>query len=296
LIGGWYLQNFVKKHQMKKIIPFIFSIALFQGPVMAQIPNFSFENWGTPDPVGWQTTNNNTGNVINVTQNASAHDGSSAMKMEIWTYMGLNIASVAGSTEVGDYFPFNGHPNFLNGWYMGNFMGGDKVMVSTDLKITDTTSGAGMINISSNTAVYQAFSVPIIWEDAANADSAVITFLLSGSNPAFGTLGSYVIIDELTYSSSSTGIDEDQSQTGIRQVYPNPAKELINFQYQVTDPSFVQVSVTDLTGRVVYNCFSGEQGIGVYKIYIPTGQLSKGIYNIILGTKNGSFSEKVVIE
>ncbi|HLG02136.1 MAG TPA: hypothetical protein VI731_00985, partial [Bacteroidia bacterium] len=67
--------------------------------LQAQIPNSSFETWipvgSWVDPSNWETTNSNNQGIDNVVQTTPAHSGSTAMRLEAWTYMTNTYSSNA---------------------------------------------------------------------------------------------------------------------------------------------------------------------------------------------------------
>src|ERR1044072_451563 len=101
----------------------IFLLAIACLFCFGQIPNAGFESWGTSDPTGWQTRNNNSGNVINVTQGSPGHSGSSAMTMAAWSYEGFLPSSAAVCPHNGGFFHYAGHPLSFTGWYKSNLVG-----------------------------------------------------------------------------------------------------------------------------------------------------------------------------
>src|ERR1041384_7993311 len=118
---------------MKTKLTLLISFAALS--LAAQIPNAGFENWTAGDPDNWVTSNNNSGNVINVTQSANFHSGSSAVRLDTWTYQNFWFGGTIGCPSVGNFFPINaGQPPSFTGWYISNFNNGDKLTIVTALQ------------------------------------------------------------------------------------------------------------------------------------------------------------------
>jgi hypothetical protein len=279
---------------MKKLLAFL-CISIFAGNLFSQIPNNSFEAWGTTDPVNWVTTNNNTGAVINVTQSGTAHAGTSAMRMETWTYMGYTFASIAANPDQNNLFPYVGQPQCLNGWYIGNFVSSDYLSVLTDLRLNGTSTGAGSLNINTNTATYMAFSVPFIYQNQVNSDSAVITFSLS-SGGAFGNAGSFVIIDDLQYGNCMAGLNNEILSAKIQDIYPNPASGQLNFNYVIMVPAMVSIDLVTIDGKPVHHFLKAERSSGTYQENFDLSNIAAGNYFIQLTSNNKKLVEKLVIQ
>lgn len=77
-------------------------------------------------------------------------------------------------------------------------------------------------------------------------------------------------------------------------VYPNPAKDILNLDYEAGDAATLNITVTDATGRIV---ISDRRSInaGKNKISVDIVRLLKGNYNIMLSEEsNKSNTEKLL--
>ena len=81
------------------------------------------------------------------------------------------------------------------------------------------------------------------------------------------------------------------------EVFPNPAKNILNVQYITTDPSesVKQISIIDLTGREIDHHNYNEVALPLNKS-IDISTLSPGIYGIRMKTSNNSEVRKFVKE
>lgn len=90
-----------------------------------------------------------------------------------------------------------------------------------------------------------------------------------------------------------TGVNDLVNNANLN-IYPNPSNTYVNLEFTLNTSSNVAISMTDITGKVVYNTqlnnLVGEQGY-----VINTSNLVNGIYNLTLKTTEGSITKKVTI-
>ena len=88
--------------------------------------------------------------------------------------------------------------------------------------------------------------------------------------------------------------DESLDATALV-LWPNPAKDVINFQYPSFSQKVTQVTLSDLQGRVVYksNLRSRE---GLLRGQIKTTDFSKGFYILNLRQGNSVLNHKIVLK
>jgi PKD repeat protein len=75
-------------------------------------------------------------------------------------------------------------------------------------------------------------------------------------------------------------------------IYPNPVKEQVTLEFNLTVPSVV-IELLDVTGRVVH---AQQTSAGTAKTIIQTGSFANGIYVIRITSANGMLMKKLVIE
>ncbi|MBK9285240.1 MAG: choice-of-anchor J domain-containing protein [Sphingobacteriaceae bacterium] len=78
-------------------------------------------------------------------------------------------------------------------------------------------------------------------------------------------------------------------------VYPNPAKDYALVGILLDAPSSVDITIMDITGKVVYNNKGAQVDMGSSEIKINTSEFASGTYNILVNTKEGLLKEKLVI-
>lgn len=78
-------------------------------------------------------------------------------------------------------------------------------------------------------------------------------------------------------------------------VFPNPAKESATLQFSLSNRSNVQISVSDITGRVVGNVINTQLNFGQQQVQIPTANLPEGVYNITIQTEGGVSTHRLTV-
>ena len=91
---------------------------------------------------------------------------------------------------------------------------------------------------------------------------------------------------------SSAGIEDNDASFGLN-VYPNPAENEANISVSVENAN-VAVSLTDLSGKVVYNNNLGTVN-GTKNVTINTGNFANGIYMVAVNSNGNISTKKLVI-
>ncbi len=75
-------------------------------------------------------------------------------------------------------------------------------------------------------------------------------------------------------------------------VYPNPATTSLNVSFELQTASDVNITVTDLSGKVVYNSKSVKANVGVNNMNIDTKAFNNGMYVLNVISNNSVVSKK----
>jgi hypothetical protein len=94
-------------------------------------------------------------------------------------------------------------------------------------------------------------------------------------------------------SPGTVGLVELKNNSNIG-VYPNPAKDFAVLGLRMNNASAVEISISDISGRIVYSNKS-EVAEGDSQIRINTSDYATGVYNIVVTTRDGILQEKLVI-
>ncbi|MGZ3865751.1 MAG: T9SS type A sorting domain-containing protein [Bacteroidia bacterium] len=124
-----------------------------------------------------------------------------------------------------------------------------------------------------------------------NVDSLAF-FLSSSDNGSFGmNTPAFVCIDNLT-TNAPVGIEDPIIKNPIS-LYPNPAKENFEIAYETESPSFVNLKMTDVTGRELHaQNFRSLAGLNKFKV--ETDHLPAGVYYVTMNVDGKVFSEKLI--
>lgn len=97
--------------------------------------------------------------------------------------------------------------------------------------------------------------------------------------------------------SPSSGNEVQQKQLENILLYPNPAKTEVNISYKVNTPSLVSITMTDISGKTVYQHKSSQSfPIGTYLNRIQTDKMASGIYLVTIETGNYRETKKLIIQ
>ena len=92
----------------------------------------------------------------------------------------------------------------------------------------------------------------------------------------------------------SLSVNENENVFGMG-VYPNPANAEANVTFSLNNTADVNITVTDLSGKVVYTNALGNVAAGTTEVSLNTAALSNGVYMINVAADNAVSTEKLVI-
>lgn len=96
-------------------------------------------------------------------------------------------------------------------------------------------------------------------------------------------------LDTEINSACGTWSNDEVTETGRMEVFPNPAKDRLIVRFAETGDAFIRLY--DMTGRLVYSVTTAEQSFS-----IPTTDLSNGIYTILVQYQGELFNERIIIQ
>jgi hypothetical protein len=167
----------------------------------------------------------------------------------------------------------------------------DSVHVTFDAVPTATfTNSSGTLTAAAGAASYQ-------WL----LNSAPIPGATSQTYTATST-GNYAVVASNGYCSATssaqlitTGV-ADISQSLSTKIYPNPTYSEVNISYTLTNEEDLDISVSDMTGRVVGHVYTGTQHSGTYSVVADLSSLTGGVYFINFRTPEGTLVRKITKE
>ncbi len=279
--------------------------------VKAQIPNNSFETWinmGTyENPDSWGTLNNTTAaaSVFTATKGTPGNPGSSYLKLTSKTVgpavvNGIAVCGKLDSTTMlpKSGFAYTGQPvSFTGKWQhmiYGSSQGGITVLLTkwnTSLNKRDTVAIANQ-TLSGMAMSWATFTINFTYMNTDVPDSCIIFLRASGTNP---TNNDYLWVDNLTFSGSVAGLENQHSDIQQFFVYPNPSHEQLNLSFEILQSQSIEISIDDMTGKNIYTKSLGEIA-GIQNISISTDEIPAGVYFIKITSTNGSTTRKIIID
>lgn len=106
--------------------------------------------------------------------------------------------------------------------------------------------------------------------------------------------GNSMWVDDI-YIGANTAV-EQMSETNINSsIYPNPATDEAHLVFTLGAQSSVTITVVDGLGRVVSTVAQGEMNVGVQTVNINTSALATGVYNVMIHTDAGTFTQRMSV-
>lgn len=96
-------------------------------------------------------------------------------------------------------------------------------------------------------------------------------------------------------SDQGLALDENTADFSVN-VFPNPAVNEAKVSFELTNAADVVVTVTDLSGKVVYTNNLGNTAAGTHNVEINTAQLAGGVYAVNFNADNATVTQKLVIK
>jgi hypothetical protein len=138
--------------------------------------------------------------------------------------------------------------------------------------------------------VNETFQIDAGWE----TDECELVYFLQNTDTKEILQGGKVMVTDL----NPVGIEEDLAENGvvIRNIYPNPFSNETNISFSLTSQDQVNVSVHDMTGRVVAELANEEMAAGDHQLVWDAGsEMPNGIYFCTISTANYKLTQKVML-
>jgi hypothetical protein len=108
---------------------------------------------------------------------------------------------------------------------------------------------------------------------------------------AIATQGSGVFLSEIPLS-----VDDNlPRETSILRNYPNPANLSTTIEFSLSQDDFVQMRLSDNSGKLIKMLFEGFLEKGTHKLQINTASLYAGSYIYTLKTKKFNITKKMLV-
>jgi hypothetical protein len=90
------------------------------------------------------------------------------------------------------------------------------------------------------------------------------------------------------------GVDEEAAGVKVN-AYPNPAVDFTTIEYVLVNNANVSVSITDLSGKVVYNNNLGKRDAGKSNLIVSTSEFSNGVYMYTITVDNKKVTRRIIV-
>lgn len=286
----------------------IYILTLVFKTVVGQIPNNSFETWnslsGYSTPANWDNLNQITfsSGINTCYQGTPGNPGSSYLILMSKTVPGRGVVpgiAVSGKLDTSTYKPLSGYaftnrPQSLN--YNIQYMPYDptdsssvKVLLTrwdTTALLRDTIAyGASYYNAMAHS--WFVGSTYLNYQSGDAPDSALIELSSSSKSPKNG---SYIYLDNLQFSGSVIGINEQSINQDEIILYPNPTIESFTLEWKKSTDK-AEISVSDIIGKQIFSAsFSNN-------VTINTMSWARGTYFVKISRNNkSSINKKIIIQ
>lgn len=176
------------------------------------------------------------------------------------------------------------------------------VLIPTDGSRNQVTPGYGIFSDrkyitytfkSTNATIVGKSTWTFNWTAPAT-DEGSITFYVAGiaANNDGNDLGDYGYTTSLKINSNTQQISNNNFTV---KSFPNPAKDMVNVNYSITETSKVKIDLVDLQGRVVDELFEAIQTQNEYNLSLPFTKPYKGGAYFLRFSLNDKYTYKKVI-
>ncbi len=170
-----------------------------------------------------------------------------------------------------------------------------EVVYSTDCGSTWTSlwlkSGTSLANLPVSTSPFTPTSSQYVEQTVSLSTVPAGAILgLRGTSD----FGNNIWVDDINIR-STTSVGQVNPKSVLTGIYPNPATDVATLSLNLINAGDVQISVTDETGRIIYNQACGKMDAGIHLIPVNTSAFSAGIYTVVIKTESGICAEKLGI-
>lgn len=276
----------------KLLFYLVFSVVLAFG--QNPIPNPGFETWSNGMPTSW-TTNNLISIATPVLQSNSAHAGTFAARLEIVNAFGQAyppVLTILNPTAINQSY---GSFSF---YYKCSLTSDDGLAIDVNLKDSGTSVAAatGTIESGSNTSVYTLKTLPFFYFGGSPNEFDISFVLGSSTTSSTMTIGSYVIIDDLSFG-TPVGDEEflNEPSLSLGGVFPNPVHGMGSLPFTLSESGSVHLEICSLDGKKLFDVLHTELTQGSYKADLDAGELAPGVYLCKMSAENQVIYSKILV-
>lgn len=297
---------------MKRFQFLLFTLIAASLDLRAQIPNGGFELWNTTSgyetPDGWDNLNAMTSpmGIYTCEMGAPGVPGASYLELTSRLVSGMGVVPGVAVSGVMDEevlqassgFAFGGRPASFTGMWQYMAFGNDQGYIAVYLTKWDTVANtrepvaSAVHDLTGMEMSWTNFNINLTYTSGEAPDTALIVLAASTASP--DNL-SYLYVDDLAFTGTMVGIEEDNTLLGAVGIYPNPASDAITIDLGTRVQENLLVEVIDAAGRVVHDVRMGTLG-GTRKLTVSTAGISPGMYQVKFTAAGSSFTKALVIQ
>jgi hypothetical protein len=129
--------------------------------------------------------------------------------------------------------------------------------------------------------------------------NTVDTIFSTGLSSTGGTSGSWNWFEKRVKIYTVTGIIQNNTvqpdSYELKQNFPNPFNPVTSIIYSLKEAGIVELSVYDISGKVIYTIVNSVQQRGEYKVDFDAGKFASGVYYYTLKTKDFLETKSMVL-
>lgn len=165
----------------------------------------------------------------------------------------------------------------------------------SDLSASGTLTHTVNFNVNPNTC-YKVV-VNDAYGDGFNAGYGAGNYQIKAGTTVIYTMNG-VMTDmdlKLFRTSVSAGLQQISSTVSNVSVYPSPAKNSASISLDLVQNENISINIVNAVGQNVYSQSLNNLSAGNHTINLNTENWANGIYNISIGTQNGTANQKLII-
>ena len=126
-------------------------------------------------------------------------------------------------------------------------------------------------------------------ETGSDSDGDGIPYIAGGTKP-------FVFAAEATYDLNTAAVSTVNQNINIINVFPNPAKSTTTISLVLQKPMTIQVTLIDISGRVIYSNTKQQLTDGRQNITIPINTIKRGIYFVRIVSDNDIIATQKLVK
>lgn len=270
-------------------------ITVFANPGAPMPFDDGFEEYSDLGNSPWTVINENNNATFQLT-NAIAHTGVNCVRL-------LNSASMDGQTDelLSETMDMSNESSvvisYRYAYAQRNSNNDDRLQVFVSNNCGETWSmrqqlrGSNTLNTG---GVTNTSFVPVAgqwgYSELSNISSSYFTpdFRMKFVFESYG--GNNLYIDDININGSPVGVEDVSGLVDDLAVMPNPATDMAQALFTMTEAGQVRLELLDVMGRTVRVLRDGTMGAGMHRVELPVAELGSGLYFVRVqrGTRSGS--------